>query len=75
MIKQLNVEMIMRKNILKSCFDQEYMAMKNHYIKKSAKNKNLLTQLKQFGDEIDTKVRDHLIEEFFNNVCRKYCRL
>lgn len=75
MIKELNIEMIMRKNILKFCFDQEYMAMKNYYFKKAVKNKNFLATLRQFGEHIDIKVRDHLIEEFFNNVCRKYCRL
>lgn len=39
------------------------------------KNKKLRPDAERFSREIDEDVRDLLINEFLNNICRRYMRL
>ena len=61
--------------MLKLLFDREYFAMKLFYTTKARKNRKLANHVKLFEHIVDNKVRDLLIEEYFNNVCRKFCKL
>ena len=73
--KTLLADMKQRKDVLKLLFDREFMSMKLYFTTMARKNKKSVPQAKLFEPPVDIEIRDYLIEEFFNNVCRRFCKL
>ncbi len=73
--KTLLADMKQRKDVLKLLFDREFMSMKLYFTTIARKNKKSVPQAKLFEPPVDIEIRDYLIEEFFNNVCRRFCKL
>ena len=59
---------------MKSLFNREFDAMLKFYTAKQRKSKKFEIH-SAFKRTIDMEVRDMLIEEFFFNVCRRYCKM
>ena len=56
-------------------FDREYNCMKQFYILAAKKNRKMKPEALKFKKEVDSEVRDLLLNEYMNNVCRRYWTL
>jgi hypothetical protein len=63
-----------RRNIIKLCFDREHFAMKLHYMNLARQNKKHRAEAKLYDEPIDVEAKEMLLNEYFTNVCRKFCR-